>query len=78
MFVCQKKILLSIGIILCRTRDRLTVEYALRDVNKPIGVAEYTLTRELPVELAAELPKVEELEARIMAELGAGDEEVVE
>jgi len=36
------------------------------------------LTRELPVELAAELPKVEELEARIMAELGAGDEEVVE
>lgn len=66
----------SIGIILCRTRDRVTVEYALRDVNKPIGVAKYTLTRELPMELSTELPNVDELEARIMAELSTEEGEV--
>jgi hypothetical protein len=34
---------LSIGLILCKTRDRVAAEYALRDVTKPIGVSEYQL-----------------------------------
>jgi predicted nuclease of restriction endonuclease-like (RecB) superfamily len=59
----------SIGLLLCRSRSRLHVEYALRDLNKPIGVAawETQLVEQLPEELKGSLPTVEEIEA----ELGA-------
>ena len=40
----------SIGLILCREKDRLTVEYALKDVNKPIGVSSYEIQKYLPSE----------------------------
>ena len=46
----------SIGILLCKERDRLTAEYALRDINKPIGVSEYKLSDFVPSELADTLP----------------------
>ncbi len=52
----------SIGIILCKSKDRLIVEYALRDMSKPIGVSEYYLNM-LPDQLSDSLPSVEELEA---------------
>jgi hypothetical protein len=39
-----------IGIILCADKDAIVVEYALRSVKKPIGVAEYYLTKKLPKE----------------------------
>jgi hypothetical protein len=52
----------SIGIILCRRRDRVLAEYALRDTAKPIGVATWRLTRELPEGLAGRLPSIDELE----------------
>jgi predicted nuclease of restriction endonuclease-like (RecB) superfamily len=52
----------SIGIILCRTKDRTTVEYALRDTTKPIGVSAYRLTSSLPEELRGALPTLEDLE----------------
>ena len=55
----------AIGIILCGDRNRMEVEYALRGINKPAGVAEYTLTRDLPSELIGKLPKPEELEEQI-------------
>jgi len=42
----------SIGILLCKERDKLTAEYALRDINKPIGVSEYKLSDFVPEELA--------------------------
>ncbi len=60
----------SIGLILCRGRDRMVVEYALRDVQKPIGVAEWEtrLVAALPAELTGALPTVEQLEE----ELGPG------
>ena len=51
----------SIGIILCRSKDGLTAEYALRGMSQPIGVSTYKL-RELPLELQRELPTVEQLE----------------
>lgn len=54
----------SIGIILCKSKDRLIVEYALRDMRKPIGVSEYYLNI-LPDQLANSLPTVEELEAEL-------------
>ena len=47
----------TIGLILCQTKDRILAEYALRDVHKPIGVADYELTRALPSELASSLPR---------------------
>jgi len=60
----------AIGIILCGDRNRMEVEYALKGIDKPMGVAEYTLTRKLPSELADKLPRPEELERQIMQELG--------
>jgi len=55
----------SIGILLCKERDRLTAEYALRDINKPIGVSEYRLSDFVPRELADTLPSAEDIEKRI-------------
>lgn len=60
----------SIGLILCKNKKGLIVEYALRDSNKPIGVSEYLLTEVLPRELEACLPTIEQLEAEL-----AGNEE---
>src|SRR5437899_10445796 len=61
----------SIGLILCRTRERFVAEYALRDINKPIGISEYRLAESLPEKLQGSLPTIEELEN----ELGAASEE---
>jgi hypothetical protein len=60
----------TIGLILCETRDRITVEYALRDIGKPIGVAEWQtrLVQSLPESLIGSLPSVEEIEAEFGAE----------
>jgi len=61
----------SIGLLLCRSKHQVVVEYALRDLTKPIGVAgwETTLAKVLPERYVDSLPSVEELEA----ELGVGD-----
>ena len=59
----------SIGIMLCKTRDKLTAEYALKDINKPIGVSEYKLSDFLPAELIDTLPSAEDIEKRIKMEL---------
>ena len=55
----------TIGIIICKKRDRLVAEYALSDINKPIGVSEYRLTESLPDQLKSSLPSVEEIEAEL-------------
>jgi hypothetical protein len=55
----------SIGIILCKSRNRTTVEYALRESNKPIGVASYRVVSQLPPELRGQLPAPEQV-ARLM------------
>ena len=55
----------SIGILLCRERNKLTAEYALKDINKPIGVSEYKLSDFVPAELADTLPSAEDIEKRI-------------
>jgi len=57
----------SIGIILCKERDKLTAEYALKDINKPIGVSEYRLSDFVPAELVDTLPSAEDIEKRIKA-----------
>lgn len=64
----------SIGIILCATKDRILAEYALRDMKKPIGVAEWKtkITRSLPAKLRKNLPTIEEIETELMKEEDAG------
>lgn len=51
----------SIGMILCRSKNRVAVEYSLRAAGKPIGVASYTLSQELPRNLRGALPAPEDL-----------------
>lgn len=55
----------TIGILLCKSKDKIEVEYALRDINKPIGVSEFTFTEKLPEELKKEIPTVEEFETEL-------------
>jgi predicted nuclease of restriction endonuclease-like (RecB) superfamily len=55
----------SIGIILCKTKNKVIVEYALRDTQKPMGVSTYQLTESLPKQLKGNLPTVEELETEL-------------
>jgi len=51
----------SIGIILCKSKDKTIVEYALRESNKPIGVATYRIVTTLPTELQGQLPAPEQV-----------------
>lgn len=57
----------TIGILLCRSKNRVVVEYALRNMHQPIGVAEYQLAKALPDSLKGSLPTVEQLEAELKA-----------
>ena len=52
----------SIGIILCKSKNQVIAEYALRDMNKPIGVSAYQLQDALPPQMKGSLPTIEELE----------------
>ncbi len=63
----------SIGIILCTERDYFEVEYALRGLDKPVGVADYLLTNELPETLRNKLPDAKTLEQQLRKELGDGE-----
>lgn len=60
----------SIGIILCKEKDEFEVEYALRGLEKPVGVSGYSLTRNLPEELQNKLPNAKDLEDQIRKEVG--------
>ena len=55
----------SIGLILCRSKEGVVVEYALRDIGKPMGIAEFRLTESLPENLKSSLPSIEELESEL-------------
>lgn len=55
----------TIGLLLCRTKDRIKAEYALRDIAKPIGVSDYELGQALPSDLRSSLPSIEEIEAEL-------------
>jgi len=59
----------SIGIILCADKDNIVVEYALRSVKKPVGVAEYYLTNKLPKYLMGKIPDANALKLPIQEEL---------
>ena len=52
----------TIGILLCRDKNNIEAEFALRDINKPIGVSEFQITEYLPEDLKSSLPTIEEIE----------------
>lgn len=57
----------TIGLLLCKSKKNFTAEYALRDIRKPIGIAEYEteIIKNLPKELKSSLPTIEEIEAEL-------------
>lgn len=55
----------TIGLILCQQQNEVVAEYALRGVDKPIGVSTFDLTRALPTELASSLPSIEQIEREL-------------
>ncbi len=55
----------TIGLILCKTKNKIEAEYSLRDINKPMGVSEYEITKSLPRELQTKLPTIEAIEGEL-------------
>jgi len=55
----------TIGLLLCKSKNRVIAEYSLRDSNKPIGVAEYQLLHALPADLEDKLPSIEAIEREL-------------
>ena len=56
----------AIGLILCKDKDKLDVEYALRDIHKPMGVSSF-ITKDIPVSVQSQLPTVQEIESELAA-----------
>ena len=55
----------TIGLVLCRAKNRIVAEYALRDISKPLGISEFRYLEQLPEDLKGTLPTIEELEAEL-------------
>jgi len=52
----------TIGILLCKSKDKVTAEYALKDISKPMGISEYKITQAIPKKLKRSLPSIEDIE----------------
>ena len=59
----------TIGILLCKTKDKVVAEYALKDIAKPMGVSEYKLGDAIPEKIKTALPSIEELEDELGKEI---------
>lgn len=55
----------TIGLLLCKNKDKLVAEYALSDIHKPIGVSEYKLSHSLPKNLKLSLPTIKQIEKEL-------------
>ena len=55
----------TLGLLLCKGKDKVVAEYALRDINKPIGISEYRVSDKMNPELMDNLPSIEDIESRI-------------
>ena len=55
----------TIGLLLCKSKDRIKAEYALRDIQKPIGISDYELGQALPKDFRGSLPTIEEIEKEL-------------
>ena len=52
----------TIGLLLCKSKNKIVAEYALGDKTQPMGIAEYKLLESLPAELQSSLPSIEQIE----------------
>ena len=59
----------SIGLLLCKSKNDLVVEYSLKDMSKPIGVSEYRVTSDLPTELERQLPSIKDIQKHIQKQM---------
>ena len=55
----------TIGLLLCKTKDRIKAEYALRDIQKPVGNSDYELGQALPQDFRGSLPTIEKIEKEL-------------
>lgn len=55
----------TLGLLLCKGNDKVVAEYALRDINKPIGISEYRVSDKMNLEITDNLPSIEDIENRI-------------
>lgn len=63
----------TIGLLLCKSKDRLVAEYALSDMQKPMGLSTYHLSHTLPEALQGQLPSIEQLERELGLDAAGGD-----
>lgn len=69
---------LTIGLLLCKGKDKMVAEYDLKDVNKPMGVSEYKLSNHISEELQDKLPSIEDIEKGSIEILHQGGAKLVE
>jgi hypothetical protein len=65
----------TIGLLLCKSKNKVVAEYALRDNAQPIGVAEYQLVESLPQELQTSLPSIEQIERELSGDDASMDDD---
>jgi len=65
----------TIGLLLCKSKNKVVAEYALRNNAQPLGIAEYQLVESLPAELQTSLPSIEQIERELGNSMGASAEE---
>ena len=63
----------TIGLLLCKSKNKVVAEYALGDTSQPMGIAEYKLAQSLPAELRTSLPSIEQIERELTGRDGEGD-----
>jgi hypothetical protein len=63
----------TIGLLLCKNKNKVVAEYALRNNTQPMGVAEYRLVESLPPELQTSLPSIEQIERELGGDAGSTD-----
>ena len=55
----------TIGLLICRKKNKIVAEYALKSTQQPLGISEYTLRKAMPAKLKSELPSIEEIESEL-------------
>jgi predicted nuclease of restriction endonuclease-like (RecB) superfamily len=64
----------SIGLVLCKSKNGIVAEYALRDIGKPLGISAFQHLEKLPEQLKGTLPTIEEIEAELAVQEGSSSE----
>ena len=64
----------TIGLLLCKSKNKVVAEYALRNNTQPLGVAEYQLLESLPAELQTSLPSIEQIERELEGDTALEDD----